>query len=388
MQRITHPTAAPGGRFTDGDPGSSTAATVVEASFLNAVQDELIEAIEEAGLTPSAGDVSQVTQAIKILATGNGGLKNVAINGDFAVWQRGTTFTGIALVERYTADRWAVVADGTGGAGVATVSRQAFAVGQTDVKGARHHLRFQQTTPSTAGGGRIRTKLEALEHLANGDVTVSLWLKASSAITVTANLVNVYGSASSSTVGSATLAVTTSWQRFAFTRTLPSVAGQSVDQNLAHIMLELALPAGSPLLDVARVQLERSSIASPFEVRPLALERVLCRRYFEKSYEHDTAPATASVLPGAHVAVTPTLVSELAPLQARFAVSKRAAPSIAWYSPATGLIGKLLQFTGNVDVTVSGTQHITRETTGWPIVQSAFTEQRLVLVHWTADAEL
>lgn len=386
MQAYQHPTA-PGGVFTDGDPGTGVPSTVMVSAWPNAVQTELLEAIEEAGLTPSGVDLTQLTQAIKILAAGAGGLKNTVMNGDFQLWQRGVTFAGIGTAERYTADRWAVTGDGASGAGVATVTRQAFTAGQTDVPGAQQFLQYQQTTGSTAGGGKIVTKLEALEQLANGSVTVSLWVKAASAITVGLNLVNVYGPVGSTAVATSALSVTTTWQRLVRTFQLPSVAGQSISQGLAHLRLELALPAGTPFFQVARVQLERASIASPFEVRPLALELGLCRRYFEKSYELDVAPGTGSIFQGAQTA-DDVGGDIIATLQARFAVPKRAIPTIAWYSPTSGALGKLLRFTDSVELNIAETFHISRVTSGWPRINEAWGDSRLLLVHWTADAEL
>ena len=50
MHKIDHPTAAPGGLFTIGDPVGSVPATVVTDDWLNAVQGEIANVIEGAGL--------------------------------------------------------------------------------------------------------------------------------------------------------------------------------------------------------------------------------------------------------------------------------------------------------------------------------------------------
>jgi hypothetical protein len=42
------------------------------------------------------------------------------------------------------------------------------------------------------------------------------------------------------------------------------------------------------------VQLEKGTVATPFEVRPYATELALCQRYFEKSFNDDVAPANVS----------------------------------------------------------------------------------------------
>ena len=40
--------------------------------------------------------------------------KNKIINGDFGIWQRGTSFTPAAAIGVYTTDRWNVSRDGSG----------------------------------------------------------------------------------------------------------------------------------------------------------------------------------------------------------------------------------------------------------------------------------
>jgi hypothetical protein len=51
--------------------------------------------------------------------------RNEILNGDFSIWQRGTSFSNPGGV--YTADRWDLSYDGSGT--TRTVSRQAFAPG-------------------------------------------------------------------------------------------------------------------------------------------------------------------------------------------------------------------------------------------------------------------
>lgn len=58
------------GRFTDGNPQTGYPATVVDARFLNGVQESICRAIEAAGLI-CADDDTQLTQAIQKLG-GNG----------------------------------------------------------------------------------------------------------------------------------------------------------------------------------------------------------------------------------------------------------------------------------------------------------------------------
>lgn len=93
MFRIDHPTAAgivpvPGaagtpGYFTNGNPGTSTPATVVDADWLNMVQEELMNIVAAAVITPSKTTRNQVLAAINALiagATGAGAIQAQAGN--------------------------------------------------------------------------------------------------------------------------------------------------------------------------------------------------------------------------------------------------------------------------------------------------------------------
>lgn len=55
------------GYFTQGNPSTSTPATVVAAWFLNQVQEELLAVIVAAGITPSKTTYNQLLQALGII---------------------------------------------------------------------------------------------------------------------------------------------------------------------------------------------------------------------------------------------------------------------------------------------------------------------------------
>lgn len=68
MYRIDSRGATGDGRFTEGNPTTGTPATVVDASWMNAVQDELVNVVEGAGLTLAKTDSDQLLEAINKLA--------------------------------------------------------------------------------------------------------------------------------------------------------------------------------------------------------------------------------------------------------------------------------------------------------------------------------
>jgi len=58
----------PNGFFTKGNPGTGVPATIVDDDWANAVQEEICYCIEQAGLTLSKTDRTQLKQAMQILS--------------------------------------------------------------------------------------------------------------------------------------------------------------------------------------------------------------------------------------------------------------------------------------------------------------------------------
>ena len=86
--------------------------------------------------------------------------------------------------------------------------------------------------------------------------------------------------------------MTTSWQKFTTTFSVPSISGKTVGSN-SWIGLAFFFTAGSDndsrtnslgnqsgIFDIAQVQLEEGPIATPFEQRPFGVEEQLCKRYW------------------------------------------------------------------------------------------------------------
>lgn len=88
----------------------------------------------------------------------------------------------------------------------------------------------------------------------------------------------------------------------------------------------------------ARPQLERGSSATAFDYRPLALELILCQRYYEKSYLMATTPGASSQVGrrgGGQSGVTGSTMYFIQP----YLVAKRAVPALAIYNPSNGAGG-------------------------------------------------
>lgn len=64
MHRIDGPGATAGGMFTGGNPATGTPATALTADWHNAVQEELIAVLTEAGVSPTKAVNTQLRDAI------------------------------------------------------------------------------------------------------------------------------------------------------------------------------------------------------------------------------------------------------------------------------------------------------------------------------------
>jgi len=64
MHRIDSAGSTAGGQWTAGNPATGTPATELSADWMNAIQEELIAILTEAGVTPTKASNSQVVAAI------------------------------------------------------------------------------------------------------------------------------------------------------------------------------------------------------------------------------------------------------------------------------------------------------------------------------------
>jgi len=208
------------------------------------------------------------------------GFRNAIINGNFDHWQRGTSLSGAG----YLADRWVHTA--AGASGTVTQSRQAFTVGQTDVPNEPTYFYRTQGSSYTFDAANVTQKIEDVRTFAGQTVTLSFWAKASAARDIRPRFLQFFdGSASVNTLAPP-VSLTTAWQKFTATVSIPSISGKTIGANSR---LELAFDIkegafGSNLnndsIDIAQVQLEAGSVATPFERRPIGTELALCQRYY------------------------------------------------------------------------------------------------------------
>lgn len=214
--------------------------------------------------------------------------KNKVINGDFGIWQRGTTFTNPAG-DSYTADRF-MIDYGTAAPTSNSVTRQTFTPATAPVAGyeGSYFFRSTLTTVGTTSRLSIHHKIEDVRTFAGQTVTLSFWAKADSARSLAGFIQQNFGSGGSATVSTAITgqSITTSWTRFSMQVTVPSISGKTIGtSSFLNIRLDQAVAAGS-VLELWGLQLEYGSKASPFQTASGGSpqqELAMCQRYYYRT---------------------------------------------------------------------------------------------------------
>ena len=213
-----------------------------------------------------------------------GGRRNLIINGGFDVWQRGTSGSHATATSNYdSADRWATYIDTSS---TITLSQQAFTLGQTDVPNEpTYYARFNWLGTASSQVKELTQSIEGVRTLAGQTCTLSFYAKAATPTSCLVYLGQIFGSGGgSSNYYTDTINLTTSWQRFEFTTTLSSMSGETIGtNNLLRVGFQFAGTVGNNF-DIAQVQLEAGSVATPFEHRSYGEELALCQRYYQVAH--------------------------------------------------------------------------------------------------------
>lgn len=228
------------------------------------------------------------------------GRKNYLINGNFDIWQRGTTQTTSGMLSD---DRWGNRS--SGGLGEVANDRVAFTLGQTSVPGNPKY--YSQVTVGAlddiVAGNVLKDQLiEDVSTLSGKTVTLSFWAKADAAKAVNVSFAQNFGTGGSPSkevpfIYQEDVQLTTDWQRFSVTTTLPSIAGKTLgSDNNSYLKVRLIFSAGdyfetlgiftgeqTGVFDIAQVQLEEGDTATEYERRTVADELFLCQRYYKNN---------------------------------------------------------------------------------------------------------
>jgi len=310
--------------------------------------------------------------------------RNRLLNPRFDIWQEGVSFSSPAT-NTYTADQWVINYDGS--SGTFAVTKQAHTLGDAENEPASF-LRWDQTVAGSGDTYRtIKQKIEGVRSFAGQKCIVSFLAKADSAQAINLNFAQSFGtggSPSSDVVGTdVPLTLSTSLTKYTAKFTIPSISGKTIGSNLNdYLAVVFKLPINATFtFEVSDVQCEMGVDSTKFEVRPLSYEIELCQRFFEKSYNVTVDPA-AVANEGAH-GFRAAFTTSLETIQ--FKTSKRAAPTMVYYNPATGASGSWR------DVSAAADRVATSDTIGLNnvIVSIAATvDTNPHRGHWTANARL
>jgi hypothetical protein len=206
--------------------------------------------------------------------------KNVIINGDFNIWQRGTSFTASG----YAADRFTFLRQNT-----TTVSRQTFTPGTAPVAGYEgvYFFRLARTTSTTSD--YLSQKIENVQTFAGQTITLSFWAKADASSTVTSVYFEQnFGSGGSGSVatGGNSPALTTSWTRFSYTYSIASISGKTIGTSSSlDLVFNFGSAMGNRTIDIWGVQVEAGSVATAFQTATGTIQGELaaCQRYYYRT---------------------------------------------------------------------------------------------------------
>jgi hypothetical protein len=220
-----------------------------------------------------------------IADAGPGGLpafRNLVVNGDFCIAQRGPGPFTLAAAPVFGFDRWRMSAASTV---AATLSRTTNAPGQTAGPAGRYFTSFVVTSGNAASQAVLQTRLEDVARLAGRRVQLSFWYRAPAAA-FAVDLQQSFGTGGSAVVtamAAVALPAASAWTRRTLSVTLPDLSGKMVgDQSFLAIRFSLT-GAAPATLDLADVQFEEGVAATALEPRPPALELNLARRIIRRS---------------------------------------------------------------------------------------------------------
>ena len=208
--------------------------------------------------------------------------RNRIINGNFDVWQRGTSFAGVTATG-YQADRWEVQP----AAGCTmTIDRQAFTAGQTDVPYEPSYFLRADITTAGSANAEISQKIEDVRTFAGQTVIASFYAKSTAGTpTLNCRFHQDFGSGGSTrvTTGISAKVLSSSWQKFTFTLALGSLTGKTIGTS-SYLAFNFYWDNSSTSndVDLAQVQVEAGSVATPFEFKHYAQELPACQRYYTR----------------------------------------------------------------------------------------------------------
>lgn len=248
-------------------------------------------------------------------------LPNLLVNGDFQVWQLGTTFNSTTPVAGgnndnvYTADQWILLSNGA-----AVVDLAKYAIPPVGSRGAMFSLQntadtkwglfqiveSQKSIPLRSNVVSFSLDMQAVSSLTGFKFYILAW--AGTADSPTRDPISAWGAAQAdptlvanwSIAGSGVVTATSTFATYA----LENVTIPAGTNNIGVLFTTWDTSfAGGAIARFSAANLVEGARAQKFRSRPLAQEIVECERFYQKTFPLETYPTTNAGLPGALQAV-------------------------------------------------------------------------------------
>jgi len=235
------------------------------------IREKLSELERPIGLKGSELMRAETVQDARDLVSA--GRKNLIINGDFKVSQRGSYTSSTSMVNNtYYLDRW--LAD-HGSTVTATFTHITTDLPKQYRNETNNGLKFEATSSNSSAYLGFRQKYEFMSHLDGKFVTVSAWVKSNKQ----AVIINYDGSGAP--YDYAQHSGSGQWEYLSYTTFITSTTHNYFDIFLINPITYAYTPISSgDYVEVTNYQLEIGKNATEFEHRSYGEELALCQRYF------------------------------------------------------------------------------------------------------------
>lgn len=266
--------------------------------------------------------------------------ENYVMNSNFDIFQRQNIFVNPAN-QAYTADRWQVSYDGSGGSFGITQNGLTPGVIPTS---ASHYMQVNQTV---AASGQTQMGMyyhdEDVYRLGGKTVTLSFYCGTDISRTLSVGFGQIFGSGGSASTLTPTKNFTTApasgFTLHTLTFEIPSILGKTIGPgHFTYFYFNLPINT-TYSFSITSIMLNLGNFAAPHSLmgRNIGGEISLCQRYYSKGYPIDQTPGTAL----ANIFWSFKAYSSntgLASGVLRFPVDMRTTPSVVLYNSSTGSV--------------------------------------------------
>ena len=224
-------------------------------------------------------EILQAETAQEVRSLIGAGRKNLIINGDFQVSQRGDYSTATTIVNNtYYLDRSFIDTN----LATATIQRTSVDVAGMPTKG--YAQKVVATTSATAYLG-TRQKIEFPDNYIGRTVTYSAYVRSNS---TNARLASYISATSNQIIVSNTHSGGGAWEKLSVTFTVGAgAAAWWCDAFICSETISTVTITSGEYIESTGLQLELGSVATDFEHRSYGEELALCQRYYQKHISGD-----------------------------------------------------------------------------------------------------